>query len=316
MNYYNDVNNIEYNPDTVITIGTFDGVHLGHQKIIAKLLDESKKENLRNIVITFYPHPRKVLSIDYNLKILTDKTEKLEMLKFLGVQNLLNINFTKEFSQLEYENFVKDYLIAKIGIKKLVVGYDHRLGKNASGKIDNLKKIAEKYNFEVIVVDPLIIENEIISSTKIRKHLLNSELDIANKSLGRNYSIRGRVIHGLQRGRNIGFPTANVATIDPDKLVPSNGVYFVQIDIEDTPYWGVMNIGLRPTFKDLTEPLIEVHIFDFDDDIYDYDVNIHLITKVRDEKKFNSVDDLIKQIKDDINFCIEYKKSLNLNSIL
>jgi riboflavin kinase/FMN adenylyltransferase len=316
MNYYNDIEAVPFDKNTIITIGTFDGIHLGHQKIIDRLTTLANNENLRSFVITFYPHPRKVLNLDYDLKLLTDQTEKYDILKVFGVKNLLSIAFTKEFSELSYEEFIKNYLIDKIGLKKLVVGYDHRLGKNASGNIENIQQLAKIYQFEVELVPALIVDNEIISSTKIRRHLLNAELDIANKSLGRYYSIRGRVVHGLQRGRQIGFPTANVVPIDENKLIPARGVYFVQIDIEEIPYWGIMNIGLRPTFKDLEEPLMEVHIFDFNEDIYEKDVNIRLIKRVRDEKKFANIDELKNQIKNDINFCKEYKKSLNLNFVL
>lgn len=316
MNYFKDVNNIEYNKNTIVTIGTFDGVHRGHQEIFNQLVKHSDAKQLRSLVISFYPHPRLVVSKDYELKILTDQSEKYDYLKLLGIQNLFCIDFDAQFAQTNYETFFKEYIVDKIGVSEIVIGYDHRFGKNRSGNIEKVEAFGKKYNFSVNVVNAYSVDAEVISSTKIRNHLNAGELDFANKSLGRYYCLRGKVVEGLQRGRTLGFPTANIEPNDILKLIPKNGVYFVQVKVKDNPYWGLLNIGLRPTFDNFVKPICEVFIFDFASNIYGEDIELLFITKIRDEVKFHSADELVRQINNDKKNCIKLQKELNLKFVI
>lgn len=299
MNIYRDINEILKDENSVLTLGTFDGVHLGHQEIIRRVVDCSKKENLRNFIITFHPHPRKVINPELKIKLLTTQDEQIKILEQLGVEHLLIINFTKEFSELAPEEFIENYLIRKVGLKKIVLGYDHHFGKARGGDVNLLKQFSQKFNFSIIQIEPYIIENEPVSSTKIRNSLENGEIEKANKMLGRIYSFSGLVIEGDKRGRKLGYPTANLQLTDPDKLLPQIGIYAVLAELDGKVYKALLSIGKRPTFYNNGDLVAEVYIYDFNSDIYGEKLKINLISKLRDEEKFNSSEELIKQMNID-----------------
>lgn len=305
MNVYYNVEEISKDKKTVLTVGTFDGVHLGHRKIINEMIYQSVENNCRNLLITFDPHPQIVLSKDNSIKILTTLEQKLEYLNNLSVQNVLVINFTKQFSQIDFKTFVEEYFVNRIGVHTVVVGSDHHFGKNREGNPDTLRELGKIFDFNVIKVEPLILDGNKISSTRIRKALNEGNIELANKMLGKRYEIRGKVVKGNQRGATIGFPTANIEVGNKDMLIPPRGVYFVEVDVADKHYFGMMNIGFRPTFNNTSELIIEVHIFYFNENIYDKPITVRFIDRLRDEKKFNSVDELKQQLQIDKQECFK-----------
>ncbi|MCR4416415.1 MAG: bifunctional riboflavin kinase/FAD synthetase [Ignavibacteria bacterium] len=313
MNVYYDINEIKKDKNTILTVGTFDGVHLGHQKIINEMIYQSVENNCRNLVITFDPHPQIVLSKENSIRILTTLDEKLEYLNYLVVQNVLVINFTKEFSQLDFRTFVEDYLVNKIGLHTVVVGTDHHFGKNREGNPEILTELGRAFDFNVVKVEPLILDGQKISSTRIRKALMNGNVKFANEMLGKKYVLKGKVVKGNQRGATIGFPTANIEVNSKDKLIPARGVYFVEVDLVEKSFYGMMNIGYRPTFNNTSELMLEVHIFYFDGNIYDEPITIRFIERLRDEKKFNTIEELKSQLQFDKQEC--FKRIDELHSI-
>jgi len=306
MNIYTDIAQISKDENTVITLGSFDGVHLGHKSIFKTLLAKAKDLDARSLLVTFSPHPRTVVMQNTTVNLLTTIREKKELFEKAGIENLLVINFTKEFSQLDYEDFVKNYFVKSCGVEHFVIGYDHKFGKDRGGNETVLKQLGEKYGFGVSVVPPLSIGGETISSSKIRRALLKGDLEKANKYLGRNFCFYGKVVEGARRGRLIGFPTANLEINDPHKLVPKSGVYLVNCSLNFEKYYGLMNIGYRPTFGDVKESIIEVYIIDFDKDIYGENIRIDFIKRIRDEKKFDSKEELIEQINKDKADTLKY----------
>ncbi|MDP1994198.1 MAG: bifunctional riboflavin kinase/FAD synthetase [Ignavibacteria bacterium] len=290
---------MEKNVNTIITIGTFDGVHLGHQEIFNVLINKSKNNGCRSFVITFEPHPRMVIQPNSDLKLLTTFQEKVEILEKMGIDNLLVIPFTKEFSQLTSEDFFRKYILEGIGVKRMVIGYDHHFGKGRDGDEQKIRELGALNNFEVQKTEAVTINEIVVSSSKIRNALSEGEVKTAAQMLGRNYSFSGLVVVGDKRGRELGFPTANIQLENESKLIPKNGVYAVKVFLEERIFNGVMNIGLRPTFKDTKIVLSEVHILDFNEDIYGKQIRVEFIDRIRDEKKFDSKEELIKQIEID-----------------
>ena len=287
-------------PNAVVTSGTFDGVHLGHQKILSQLKMAAVQNQSESVVITFWPHPRTIVSTDsQELKLLSTIDEKIELLKDSGVDNLVIIPFTREFSELSSEQFIQDIIVKKIGTKKLIIGYDHRFGRNREGGFDYLKLNAHRYGFEIEEIPRQEIDHLTISSTKIRKALTEGDLHTSNDLLGRPYSFSGLVVKGRQLGRTIGFPTANVQISELYKLIPSNGVYAVKVKVREQVYGGVMNIGTRPTVEGISRTQ-EVFIFDFDAEIYGEKITTELIAFIRPEEKFDGLESLRKQIKADV----------------
>ncbi|MBE0539434.1 MAG: bifunctional riboflavin kinase/FAD synthetase [Ignavibacterium sp.] len=299
MQVFNSIKDLNKNKNTVLTLGTFDGIHPGHLKIIDKLVDCSKEKGCRNVVITFHPHPRTVLSSGNDVKMLTTQEERKDLLEKHGVDNFLTINFTKEFASLTAEQFIYDYLINRIGVSEIVLGYDHHFGKGRRGNVDLLKIIGAKENFIVTTVDAFYINDEIVSSTKIRNALINGELKKANRLLGRNYSFSGTVIGGDKRGRELGYPTANIKLSSQEKLLPAIGIYAVRVFLNNEKHIGLLSIGKRPTFYNEGEIVTEVYIYNFDREIYDEVVTLELVERLRGEEKFNSADDLISQMNKD-----------------
>lgn len=315
MKVYYDINEIEKNQNTVLTVGTFDGVHLGHQKIINEMIFHSIENKCRNLVITFEPHPQIVLSKNNSIKILSTLDEKLNYLSYLGIENVLVIKFTKEFSQIDFKTFIKDYLIDKIGLHTIVVGSDHHFGRNREGTPEQLIDLGNEFNFHVVKVEPLMFAGSKISSTRIRKSLLNGEIQLANEMLGKKFELSGRVVKGSQRGASIGIPTANIQVENKDKLIPARGVYFVEVDVLEKDYYGMMNIGFRPTFNNSNELILEVHIFFFDENIYDNNIKVRFVDRLRDEKKFESIDELKNQLLLDKKECFKRFDPYNLSGL-
>lgn len=305
MNIYKSIDTIGKDENTVLTIGTFDGIHEGHKVLFERLKQYSSQNNLRNVVITFEPHPRTVVS-DYKIKLLTTLDEKSEILSQLGIDNLLVINFSKEFSEQTSEEFITNILCDKIGVKHFIIGHDHKFGKNRNGNDDELIELGKKNNFTVETVESIKFADEIISSTIVRNALLDGDVKKANNFLGRNYCFHGTVVKGVSRGTILGFPTANIEVEDENKLIPKNGVYIVKALIENEVVYGVMNIGLRPTFADTLSVVIEAHLFEFDKNVYGKTIKIELLKRIRDEKKFKNKEELIYQIGKDKKEAIQF----------
>ena len=301
INVFRDISEIKREDNTAVTIGTFDGLHIGHQHILNVLKEKASRHKCRTFVVTFEPHPRLVLAKGNGIKILTPIEEKIKVFENSGVGNLLIINFTQEFSQQTSVEFIENLIIGKIVAKEIVIGYDHKFGKDRGGDESTFRKIAERYNFDLTVVPAKTINGEIVSSTKIRHALNEGDLEKVYSYLNRNYFFYGKVVKGAGRGKTLGFPTANVKLNDENKLIPKTGVYAVKCLIADETVFGVMNIGVRPTFENLNEPVIEVNLFNFDKEIYGENIEIEFLKRIRDEKKFNSKEELIKQIEKDKN---------------
>ena len=300
MNEYQDFHSIEKIHHPVITIGTFDGVHIGHQKIIKQLNEEAEKVNGESVLFTFYPHPRMVLYPEsHGVKLIQTQEEKLAKLQKMGLKNCIVFPFTFEFSRMTALEFVRDFLVNKLHVKKLVIGYDHQFGKNREGSIQFLKDICDTYDFEVIEIPAQDIDEVNVSSTKIRDAILEGNIEKANDYLGDLFELSGTVVKGNQLGRTIGYPTANIVLNSDLKLIPGNGVYAVRVLVRGTWFDGMMNIGMRPTVSSNGGRTIEVNIFDFDETIYDETVTVQFLSKWRDEQKFNGLDELKNQLKID-----------------
>jgi riboflavin kinase/FMN adenylyltransferase len=283
----------------VVTSGTFDGVHIGHQKILFRLNEIARIHNGETVVITFWPHPRLVLHPeDSSLKLLNTFEEKAELLKEQGVQHLVRIPFTKEFSQLSSTAFINQILVNKIGTKKLVIGYDHHFGKNREGSFEELKKNAPAYGFDVEEIPQQDVDHVGVSSTKIREALENGDIGTANHFIGRPYSITGRVVPGDKLGRLLGFPTANIEVDTKFKLIPADGIYAVTVGYENHAFKGMLYIGNRPTVNG-TKRNIEVNIFDFARDIYGDSLTLLFHTLIRHDAKFNDLEGLKNQLTED-----------------
>lgn len=299
MKIFRNIDEIKFDKQTVLTLGTFDGIHLGHQQIIKRVLECSEENKLRNLIITFHPHPRKVINPEMQLKLLTTNEEQISILEKLGIQNLFIVNFTKQFSQLTPDEFIKNYLVDKIGLSRIVIGYDHHFGKGRGGDVEFLLVSGKKYGFEVLQIKPFIIDNETVSSTKIRAALEVGDLKKVNKMLNRYYSFSGVVVEGDKRGRELGYPTANIKLSDEDKMLPQNGIYAVLVEIDGIEYKALLSIGKRPTFYNDGKVVPEVYIYDFNNDIYGKEIKVNLIQKLRGEEKFNSAEELIRQMNID-----------------
>ncbi|RED50591.1 bifunctional riboflavin kinase/FAD synthetase [Seonamhaeicola aphaedonensis] len=283
---------------TVVTIGTFDGVHIGHKKIIERLVNTGKKEGLKSVILTFFPHPRMVLQKDSNIKLINTIDERRNILESLELDFLLIKKFTHEFSRLTAEEFVKQLLVDKLKTKKVIIGYDHRFGRNRNADIEDLKKFGKLYGFEVEEISAQDIDDVAVSSTKIRDALFEGDVIKANAYLGYNFMLTGTVIKGKGLGRQMDYPTANIHIEEDYKLIPKQGAYIVKAKIEDSDVYGMMNIGMNPTVNGKRET-IEVHFFNFRENIYNQTIQIELLKRLRDEEKFQSVEALKNQLKKD-----------------
>lgn len=299
MQIFNDLSEVKREKNTVITLGTFDGVHLGHKKIIDEVVKKAAYYNGRSFLITFHPHPRKVVSGGQEIKILSTTAEKSALLETSGIDNLFVINFTPEFSQITSEEFLNKYIINGIGISEIVIGYDHHFGKGRGGNEATLREIGKETGFAVTAVDEVKVDGLTVSSSKIRRALDAGNIDYVTSSLGRYYSFSGVVIEGDKRGRTLGFPTANIKLDDPDKMLPALGIYVVEFFVYNKKHFGLLSVGKRPTFYSSGTIIPEVYIYDFDEEIYGEHVSVNVIEKLRDEEKFNSADELISQMNID-----------------
>lgn len=299
MKVYRDLSEFPEVKNPVVTSGTFDGVHFGHQKILRRVKEIARNINGETVLLTFWPHPRLVLyPNEIKFHLLTSIEEKIELLDEFGLDHLIIIPFTRDFSNLSSEEFIKNILVDKINTKKLVIGYDHRFGKNRTGSFEELKKDAPIYGFEVEEIPEQDIDDVAISSTKIRDALENGEITIANKYLCRPYSLRGYVVRGDGIGKNMGYPTANIKPDFEQKLIPADGIYAVRVILRKKYYDGMLSIGYRPTVngKDRT---IEVNLFNFSGNIYGEYLRIEFFKKTRNEEKFDSIESLIEQLHKD-----------------
>ena len=285
----------------MVTIGTFDGVHLGHREVISELKRISVLSGGDSVVFTFEPHPRIVISPqEDSLRLLSTKDEKIKLMEEIGVDHLVIYPFTIEFSKLSYSEFVTNILVGKMNISSLVVGYDHRFGQGRKGNFNSLEMLSNSLKFNVEQLSKLQVGHEVVSSTKIRSALEAGDISKANHYLGYRYMMSGKVIEGKQLGRKLGFPTANIANFDRHKLVPADGVYAVFFETGGESYRGMLNIGFRPTVNyNVDHKSIEVHIFDFDNDIYNSDITIYFVAKIRDEQKYSDIEELREQLTKD-----------------
>src|SRR5690606_9236346 len=308
MGMLQNIENFNLKEPTVVTIGTFDGVHVGHQKIIRRLINAGINGHLKSVVLTFFPHPRMVLQKDTGIKLINTIDERSELLNSLGLDFLLIKEFTQEFSRLSAEDFVKDILVDKLNAKKVIIGYDHRFGRNRNADFEDLKRFGETYGFEVEEISAKDIDDVSVSSTKIRTALDEGDITKANMFLGYNFMLTGIVTKGKGLGKQIGFPTANVVVEEPYKLIPKHGSYIVSSLINNQLVYGMMNIGMNPTVNGDTES-IEVHFFNFDNMLYNKKIQINLLNRIRDEQKFESVDALKNQLLKDKQVSLDYIRS-------
>ena len=305
MKIFQSIDSFRSTKKTIITIGTFDGVHIGHQKIIEQLIDNARKEYCESLILTFFPHPRMVLQEKSEIQLLNTIDERAELLEKYGLDNLIIHPFDKAFSRLSPEEFVKDILVDKLNIKKIVIGHDHRFGRNRTADINDLIFFGEKYDFDVQQISAQEIQEVSVSSTKIRKALEDGNIVLANQYLGYDYFITGIVQKGKQLGRTIGFPTANIKIPENYKLIPKNGVYIVKSNFQNETKFGVMNIGTNPTVegKNLS---IEVYYLNHNSNLYGQKVKVSILAYIRDEKKFESVDLLRQQLEKDVATAIAF----------
>lgn len=308
MKVYNCIKDFKPQANAVVTIGTFDGVHHGHQAIFDRMKEEAAKRNGTTVLITFSPHPRMVLQKDsQNLKFINTYQKKLERIEKAGIEHLVVIEFTKEFANNSSEDFISQYVVKYVQPQLIVIGYDHHFGKNREGNIELLEQLKTKYDFEVIQVPPYYVDGQPVSSTRVRKLLHEGNVREANLMLGYEYALTGKVVRGNAIGRTIGFPTANIETPQEFKLIAANGVYVCRALIKGRLYKGMGNIGVRPTI-DHGELTIEINIFDFDEDIYDETITILFVDRLRDEEKFESLDALKQQLVKDREQSIQLLK--------
>ena len=300
MKVYRDVSKFNV-AKPVLTVGSFDGVHLGHLKVITRLNEIAQQSGGESVIFTFSPHPRLVLNpSEDSLRLLTTLDEKIELFEKAGVQHLIIYPFTKSFAEFAYTDFVRVVLVNQLHVNSLVVGYDHKFGKDRKGDFEMLKGLALAFKFKLEKLDVLLSDNVNISSTKIRSALQDGNLAKANRYLGYSFSLHGKVIEGQKLGRKIQFPTANIEASDPHKIIPGHGVYAVTVNIDGESHRGMLNIGTRPTINNNADRRsIEVHIIDFDKDIYKKPIEIKFITKIREEQKFASIDSLRAQLEKD-----------------
>jgi riboflavin kinase/FMN adenylyltransferase len=296
LKIYHDIELFQPVPNPVVTVGTFDGVHIGHQQIFNEMAEEARRIGGETIVVTFFPHPRLVIHPDSKgLKFITTQERKYEVISRSRIDHLIIIPFTREFSHLSSAEFVKKYLVEKVHVKKMIVGYDHHFGKDRLGGFNELKGLGKIHGFDVMEIPAMIIDGTPVSSTKIRNALVEGNVRLANSLLGYDYSISGKVVYGNRIGRTIGFPTANIEIEDEYKLISAIGVYACKVDFHGHILKGMGNIGYRPTIEK-GELTIEVNIFDFDEDIYGERITIYFIERIRDEVKFDSIGALRQQL--------------------
>ena len=309
LKIFNSIKSFNATKPTIVTIGTFDGVHLGHQKIVAQITKNAHALNCESLVLTFFPHPRMVLQEGAEMKQLNTLNEKIALLDNLGIDNLVVHPFDKEFSRLTAEEFVKEVLVDVFKIKKIIIGHDHRFGRNRTATIDDLINFGETYGFEVEQISAEEINEVSISSTKIRNALLDGNIELTANYLGYDYSLTGIIFEGKQLGRTIGYPTANITIEEDYKIIPNNGVYIAKSVLNGKTVFGMMNIGTRPTVGG-TIQTIEINFFDFKQDLYGQKITIALLHRMRSEQKFESIDALKNQLGKDKKTALAFIENL------
>lgn len=302
LKIFHSINDFSSTKKTILTLGTFDGVHIGHKKILKKLTQSrsvgTENQKYESLVLTFFPHPRMVLQEHSDIKLLNTIDEKIDLLEKIGIENLVIHPFDEAFSRLTAEEFVSNILVDRFHIQKIVIGHDHRFGRNRTANIDDLIAYGKEYGFEVEQISVQEINDISVSSTKIRNALLEGDMALANDYLGYNYFLTGSIIQGKQLGRTIGFPTANLKIEENYKLIPQNGVYIVKSIIDGQSVFGMMNIGFNPTVNGQKQS-IEIHYFDFNADLYNQKISVSILQRIRSEQKFESVDLLKEQLEKD-----------------
>jgi len=304
MKIYRSIEDYNEVKRSVFTIGTFDGIHLGHQKILSRLIKSSKNKDLNSVVLTFFPHPRIILNKYNEVKMIDTLDEKIIHLNEIGIDSLIIHPFDKNFSLLSANQFIKDFLVDKLKIKHIIIGYDHRFGKGREASVTDLKNYADDYDFTVEEIRAQEIEKITVSSTKIRNSINQGDIKTTEKYLGRYFNLTGKVVKGDGLGKKINYPTANIFIEENYKIIPKDGVYLVETIIKDKLFKGMMNIGHRPTIGTNVKS-IEVHLFNFNEDIYGQVISIKMISKIRDEKKFSSIQALKEQLVKDENYCLK-----------
>lgn len=307
MKIFNHISDCKNLKNPVLTLGMYDGVHLGHQKIIRKLNEIASEVDGESVLLTFEPHPRITLNKGADsLQLITTLDEKIELLRDYGLKNLILHPFTKEFSELSATDFVKNLLVDQIQIHTIVIGYDHHFGKGRQGNFKLLDELSTQFNYNCVQIEEVKSDKLHISSTKIRNALLKGEIDLANQGLNRFFSLKGKVVHGDKLGRTLGFPTANLST-EKYKLIPADGVYVVRVFLKKEIFKGLLSIGNRPTVTDSNEKRVEVFLLDFDREIYSEELKIEFHHKIRDDLKFESIEALVEQMNKDKDFAIQYQ---------
>lgn len=305
METYPSISAYKNDRPAVVTIGTFDGMHIGHKAILKKLTDAGNRENLDSVVLTFFPHPRMVLQQNVEIKLLNTIAERTELLRKTGLQHLITHPFTKKFARLSAEEYVRDVLVNGLNAKKIIIGYDHRFGKNRTADIEDLRKFGEVYNFKVAEITAREIDDVAISSTKIRRALASGKVEIANSYLGYEYMISGKIVEGKALGRTIGYPTANLHLKEDYKLVPKDGVYITRANLDNKRVFGLTNIGTNPTVGG-NKKTIETHFLDWDQNLYGKTITIEFLKYIREEKEFNSIEVMRQAIVQDEVFARQY----------
>lgn len=305
MKEYNGANSFSSERQTVVTIGTFDGVHIGHRKIIERLVNAAKAGNLESVILTFFPHPRMVLQQDSDIKLINTIEERKEILSKTGIDHLVVHPFTHQFSRLTALEFVRDILVNKLKARRVIIGYDHRFGRNRTADINDLKEFGEQFGFEVEEITKEEVDQVAVSSTKIRKALQDGRVERANNYLQQPFSLSGTVVKGRGLGKEFNYPTANLHVAEDYKLIPKGGVYVAKAKIDGEIFFGMMNIGTNPTVGG-TERTIETYFFDLDKDLYGKTLKIEMLIRIRDERKFDSVDALKVAMKQDEAFAKQY----------
>lgn len=310
MNVFNSVQTFNSSQKTIVTLGTFDGMHIGHQAILNKLKLQKKIYGYETLVLTFFPHPRMVLKTDHQISMLNTIDERVKLIDHFGIDHLVVQEFTKEFANLSAEEFVKTVLVDQFNIGKIIIGYDHRFGKNRSADIHDLIEFGKKYHFDVEQISAEELNDVSVSSTKIRNALNVGDVALAKTYLGYPYMVSGTVVSGKQLGRTIGYPTANIKVAQDYKLIPAIGVYVVGVTVKGKDYYGMLSIGTNPTVGG-TEKTIEVYIFDFNDTIYDEEITVRFLTRIRGEEHFGSIDLLIEALKNDEVFSRKFLSNID-----
>lgn len=310
MNVFHSVQSFKSDKKTIVTLGTFDGMHVGHQAILNKLKLQKEFYGYETLVLTFFPHPRMVLKTDHKISLLNTIDERIKQIDQFGIDHLVVQEFTQEFANLSAEEFVKNVLVDQFNIGKIVIGYDHRFGKNRSADIHDLIEFGKKYHFDVEQISAKELDDVSVSSTKIRNALNQGDVGLAKTYLGYPYMVSGKVVSGKQLGRTIGYPTANIQVAEDYKLIPTIGVYVVSVTVKGTDYYGMLSVGTNPTVGG-TEKTIEVYIFDFNDTIYNEEITVRFLTKIRNEEKFASIDLLIEALNNDEIFSRNFLSNIS-----